>query len=128
MTDFDPTDTGPHPDAELLAMGAELDGIAADWHRQRALDAQPDGPSSDGAWDDILGRVYAFADRVMALHARTLAGFAVQARAASLAAHDLFDLPDDGHERMFIECACRFAGVTPVPLEYPPEPIRPPVS
>ena len=70
MTDFDPTDTGPHPDAELLAMGAELDGIAADWHRQRALDAQPDGPSSDGAWDDILGRVYAFADRVMAFPGR----------------------------------------------------------
>ena len=58
-----------------------------------------------------------FADRVLALHARTRAGFAVQARAASLAAHDVFDLPDDGHERMFIECACRFAGVVPVPLD-----------
>ena len=127
MTD-NSTDTGPRPDAELLMMGVELDGIAADWHAQRALDAQPNAPASDDAWDDILGRAFKFADRVLALHARTRAGFAVQARAASLAAHDVFDLPDDGHERMFIECACRFAGVVPVPLDHPPEPIRPPVS
>jgi hypothetical protein len=59
-------------------------------------------------------------DYIRSLRARTLAGFAVQARAASLQGLDLWDDDEDhARELAFIAAACAFAGVTPVSLMVP---------
>jgi hypothetical protein len=55
----------------------------------------------------------------MGLRATTIAGLAVQAKAASLVFSDLQEIEEEwnDHHRQFIELVCAFTGVTPVPLE-----------
>jgi hypothetical protein len=75
----------------------------------------------DNAWNDIHGRLFPLAERILAMRAHTLEGLRVQANAVSLAAAELWDNGrhdnDDSphHERMFIEAVCAFLGTTPIP-------------
>ena len=70
-------------------------------------------------WDDIHGRMWPMIDAIIERKAQTLAGFAVQARAISLSYSELWDggEGEGNHYRPFIEAACAFAGVLPVPLD-----------
>ena len=70
-------------------------------------------------WDDIHGRMWPMIDAIIERKAQTLAGFAVQARAISLSYSELWDggEGEGNHYRPFIEAACAFAGVVPVPLD-----------
>jgi hypothetical protein len=72
-----------------------------------------------GEWDDIHGHMWPTIDAIIGHRAQTLAGFAVQARAVSLSYAELWDdEPEEGeNHRQFIEAACTFAGVVPVPLD-----------
>jgi hypothetical protein len=151
-----------HLDAELLALGAQLEPIIREWRAQRAADAQeseeferkaelaglPNRPwkslpddewlkyqekrsrlmrltkygehdsDEDGAsisWTSIHDRMHPLCDRIASCRARTLAGFAIQARAASFVCLDVFD-GDQDHDshRAFIEAACAFTGTATV--------------
>jgi hypothetical protein len=63
-------------------------------------------------------------DEILPLKASTPAGLAVQVKAVVFAAADLWDIiPDDEpddynpHERLFIEAACAFCGIAPLPMQ-----------
>jgi hypothetical protein len=71
------------------------------------------------AWEEFSDRQWPLIDAIMEHKAQTLAGFAVQVRAVSLSHEELWS---DGHAEgehllPFIEAACAFAGVVPVPLD-----------
>jgi hypothetical protein len=78
-----------------------------------------DEEDDEDPWDDIHGRIYPMIDAIMGQKAQTLAGFAVQARAVSLSHAELWDEghAEGEHLHPFLEAACAFAGVVPVPTE-----------
>jgi hypothetical protein len=113
----------PGGDAELVAFGAELESVIRDWIEQRTEDIRDphNNTDEDGcstAWPVIHDRMRPLCDHIVACRAQTLAGFAVQARAASFVMHDAFE-DDKEHEesRAFIDAACAFAGVATVAAE-----------
>ena len=64
----------------------------------------------DTLWDRINSRLYAVLDPILELRANTQEGLKLQARAAAIAASNLWDgtPPPDTHEKAFIESACSF--------------------
>lgn len=72
----------PHPDAELLALGAEMDAAhvreRASW---AALDPAGWTEAEDAACEALAQAVVAIIDRILAAPARTLDGLKVKARA-----------------------------------------------
>jgi len=78
-----------------------------------------DGQAEDDRCNAMQARLFPLAEDILARRAQTIAGLAVQAKAITLAAADLWDEEDaDGHdhERTFVEAVCAFVGITPVPL------------
>jgi hypothetical protein len=75
------------------------------------LGEYPD-PDLDG-WTDIHDRMHPLMEMIVSLRARTPAGFAIQARTASIYQVDLWDNEGGEDIRTFVEAACAFAGVVP---------------
>ncbi|WP_181704451.1 hypothetical protein [Chthonobacter albigriseus] len=78
-----------NPDAELLALGAELD---AAWERERlAFDvsnaadkaSSPDADHLDDVWDKLVDQAGEIVHRIIPLQATTLAGVMVKVRAVA---------------------------------------------
>lgn len=80
--------------------------------------ARANADGADEAWGDIQDRMWPMIDDILECRAQTVAGFTVQVRAVSLLHAELWDGgPSDGDDyRPFIDAACTFAGVVPVPL------------
>ncbi len=86
-------------DAELIALGKQLDVLAA-WaywlEPLRTINRYPgswdrrDRSADDVEYDQVIDRIKELELQVMALRARTVEGLAVQARAAAYAAPELF--------------------------------------
>ena len=78
----------------------------------------PNGEELD-PWEDIHGRMWPLASRIMTYRPKTVAGLAIVARAASFAREDWFNDEHDESEtgRSIIEAMCAFCGVTPLPAE-----------
>jgi hypothetical protein len=69
----------------------------------------------DDVWTNIHGRMHPLCDRIMACRARTLAGFMIQVRAASLVHLDAFGDDQDHEEHLaFIKAACAFTGAVSI--------------
>lgn len=109
-------------DAALLALGKRLDKVTAD-----LIEAQKHPPSNgderDAQFDRLTQRLADLVRPIIENYTPTsLAGFAVQARAASVACSEYWDpgMRDHKHEgsldveRVFIEAVCRYAGVAPI--------------
>jgi hypothetical protein len=99
------------PDAELLALGVQLTKV------EREIDALDTAVKAGAEISDAEG--YTFCDRlcdltsdILARKAHSVDGLAVQTRAITLAAADLWELDDESHERTFIEAVCRFVGLS----------------
>jgi hypothetical protein len=71
----------------------------------------------DVVWTSIHDRMYPLVDAILSRGAQTVAGLAVQARAATAARADLWEEAEDTYERTFMDAVCEFLNVTPVPLE-----------
>jgi hypothetical protein len=104
------------PDDEFRAYLAKRDAVTGPIYRARG------GVNEAGesiAWNDIHGRMWPMIDAIMSIKPRTLAGFAVMARAFTLHHAEQWepDADDDLHHRTFMEAVCAFAGVVPVPLD-----------
>jgi hypothetical protein len=67
-------------------------------------------------WTDIHGRLYPIVDDILARRAQTIAGLAVQARAAVMSEAHIWDARGEETERVFIEAVCAFVGVKPEQL------------
>jgi hypothetical protein len=100
---------------------ADLDEFIAYNQSRGAVEVPgfPKDEDDEDPWDDIHGRMWPLIDAIMEYNAQTAAGFAVQVRAVSLYHAELWDgeLEEGEHHRGFIEAACAFAGVVPVPLD-----------
>ena len=92
--------------------------------RERISKQQFGGPEysdENEPWGPIHDRLYELVNEILPCKAVTAAGLAVQVRAVVLAAADLWDGDDNDddntkHEKLFIEAACAFVGVTPAPF------------
>jgi hypothetical protein len=113
---------GTDEDPELVKLGEQLDLVARQWVVQRAVDRKTP-EDTDKAWDSIFDHLDPLVQLILARKARTKAGLAIQALAASIACQELWE---DGNvneeapadvERIFIEAVCRYAGITPFPLD-----------
>jgi hypothetical protein len=95
-----------NPDAELLELGAQLETVASGWATVE----------EDAELDALAHRQNDLTYEILDLTATTLAGLAVQIRAVTIMAAEIWTVEDCDapHERAFIEAVCRFAGV-PVP-------------
>jgi hypothetical protein len=112
-------------DAELLALGVRLKPIEEEFAAQIAIDRasttftvheRDDGgwETDVEPWDAIHGRLFPLAEEILSKKARTIAGLAVQARAVTLAAREIWEpefMEEHDHERKFIESVCAFVGV-----------------
>jgi len=109
---------GSVPDDEFRAHQDKRSNIWTELHGKDDDDENEDGSS---VWDKFHDRLYPLVDEILRLKASTPAGLAVQARAVVMAAQDLWDCADhhDGnqHERLFIEAACAFCGIAPLPMQ-----------
>jgi hypothetical protein len=104
---------GPNPDAELLALGAQVDGVLEEFEAQRARD-RAGAHDSDDVWNDLHGRFFPLARDILSRTAHTAEGLTIQARAVREAASDLWEgEAEQTEEKMFIEAACRFVGIKP---------------
>jgi hypothetical protein len=91
---------------------------AVAYYEARSAIAQADhsGDSDEECpWPPIHGRLYPIVDAILSRSAHSLAGLAVQARAAVMAAAEIWDAPGEEteRERLFIESVCAFVGVKP---------------
>jgi hypothetical protein len=111
-------------DAELLALGQQLDQIEQRWIDRRIKDIshQEDDPELE-IWTSINDQLFPVAERILQRKARTRIGFALQARATSMVfseywlTSEFFEEGDvDGYIRLFVEAACSFADTLPVPI------------
>jgi hypothetical protein len=116
----------PNSDAQLLALGVQLDVIAHEWLDQleyeRTTLATGNDPNPDATWattDNLNTRMFELCEDILAQRAHTRAGLTVQAKAVSLVAAELWDNPAEHnpHERMFIEAVHAFLGITPIPQQ-----------
>jgi hypothetical protein len=105
------------PDDEFRAYLAKRDAVTEPIYRASSDDVNEAGESI--AWNDIHGRMWPMINAVLECKAQTLAGFAVQARAITLSHAELWEdaIGHDEDHRPFLEAACAFAGVVPVPLD-----------
>jgi hypothetical protein len=130
------------PDAELLALGAELEPILqrrialsrAEFARVQS--GREEGPAeakqTDLEQEAVHNAMYALADKILAITATTQAGLAVQLRAISATDSELWDNqtcgarlprywhempPEDARYLAFFESACAVLGVVPVSIE-----------
>jgi hypothetical protein len=90
------------------------------WYPEKAehdarLAANHDEHGVSIVWNDIHGRLYPIVDDILARRAQTIAGLAVQVRAAIMAAAELWEPLGEEieRERVFIESVCTFVGVKP---------------
>jgi len=107
-----------------------LDYQSEYWKTRRALSdkrakrANETRDQEDGdPWVPLDDRLSQLVPGILAQKARTMSGVAIQARAAAIACQELWDsdlIENEGSldvERIFIEAVCRYAGITPLPLE-----------
>jgi hypothetical protein len=115
--------TDTEEDPELLALGQQLDQIEQRWKDRRVKDIleQEEDPELE-IWSSINGQLYAVAGSILQRKALTRKGLAIQARATSMVFSEYwtpesFDEDEvDDYIRLFVEAACSFAGVLPVPI------------
>jgi hypothetical protein len=90
---------------------------AVAYYEARSAIARADHSDTDEEcpWTPIHGRLYPIVDAILSRSAHSLAGLAVQARAAVMAAAEIWDAPGEEteRERLFIESVCAFVGVKP---------------
>jgi hypothetical protein len=115
-------------DAELRALGLELETLIREWHARQAIDRRvragevPDSDPESEGWTDFHDRMYPVCDRILACRPQTIAGLGVQARAISLTEEGWWDGDWDEHgpenyTRDFVASVCAFAGVRTVNAE-----------
>jgi hypothetical protein len=83
-----PASAAGHPDARLLALGAEHERLRAE--DARLCVAIDTDPSLIPAWEAMGGKVKEIGDRIAAEPASTLEGFMVKARALASIYHEGF--------------------------------------
>jgi hypothetical protein len=110
-------------DAELLALGAQLNELEKEW---RLFNVIPDESYEQTRADAVLDREDALVWDILSHKADTVGGLAVQTKAITMAAAELWGELENTHERAFIEAVCAFVGV-PKP-EQSPSPIDPIVA
>jgi hypothetical protein len=109
-------------DAELLALGAELDGIIKEWRARQARDQcrLPDDDECNIAWDDIHGRLLPLVDDILDRTAQTCTGLAVQTRAWHIGDEQMFDETDTDNQSeygaRYIKAVYRFLQIEPLDL------------
>jgi hypothetical protein len=59
----------------------------------------------------MLERFNPLVDDIPSREAKTVAGLAIQTQAITMVAADLWDAPEETHERAFIEAVCAFVGI-----------------
>lgn len=105
------------PDEEFFEYTRKRDLVRTQYSDAEENDLDECGAST--SWNDIQNRLFPLAEEILPLRPITAAGLAVQARAAVLAAAELWDkgvTSDNDHEKLFMEAACAFLGVTPAPI------------
>jgi hypothetical protein len=112
----DAVTTGNETEEEYLAV---RDRIWDQHHKKLSEgDARAEDERIEAAWDGIHNDLYPLVDAILAKPAKTLPGLAVQARAITAAAQDLWEgLQGDNHEYNFICRVCEFLGVIPLHTE-----------
>jgi hypothetical protein len=114
-------DAAANPDAELLALGAQLAELEREAQALNALVAAG-ADVDDACGAAFCKRLLGLTDDILGRRAHSVAGLAVQTRAIIMAAPDLWDCENERHERTFIEAVCAFVGVA-----IPPTPDAPPL-
>jgi hypothetical protein len=105
------------PDEEFFEYTRKRGLVRTQYSAAEENDVNECGAST--GWDDIQDRLFTLAAAILPRRAVTAAGFAVQARAVVFAAAELWDrgvIPEDSHEKLFIEAACAFLGIMPAPI------------
>jgi hypothetical protein len=123
MTDNAEPFGGAAEDPKMLLLGQELDQIEQQWKDRRVKDMLDQDPEPElESWTIIHTQLYPIAARILQRKALTRTGLAIQARATSMVFAEYWT-PDfldeegvDGYIRLFVEAACAFAGVLPVPI------------
>jgi hypothetical protein len=108
---------GNETEEEYLAVRGR---ISDQQHHKKLSDggARAEDERTDAAWDGINNDLYPLVDDILAKPAKTLPGLAVQARAISAAAEDLWaGYSGNTHEFEFICRVCQFLGVIPLHTE-----------
>jgi hypothetical protein len=107
----------PNNDAELVALGSQLDSIIQEWRAQRAREDEDEDATP---WADIHPRLYPLVEKILGCTAHTTEGLAVQARAWHIGDEELFDaecVPDvSAFGAPFLAAVYRFLRVPPVDL------------
>jgi hypothetical protein len=90
--------------------------------RSAVIDRDFHEPEEDGQLDDFWNamhdELYPLCDEILEMRAKTLQGLAVQARAVSAAAHEMWEGYNEGaSELQFLNRACEFLNVTPLHTE-----------
>ena len=113
-------------DAELLRLSVRLEQMEKEWIEVTVPDLKnlaaskagmPDPCESmtDDQNDDFTDRLIALVDEIQAHQAVTLTGLAVLTRAAVLEnATQWVNGDGDARDRLFIEAACKFLGITSI--------------
>jgi hypothetical protein len=115
-------------DPELLALGQQLDQIEQRWkdrHVKDILDQEED-PELE-IWSSINDQLYPIAGSILQRKALTRLGLAIQARATTMVfseywlssyffGTDVDSCTVDSYIRLFVEAACSFVGIVPVPI------------
>jgi hypothetical protein len=103
------------------------------WDVHRQVSAEIWGPNpddedenGDSYWDRFGARFSPVLAAILGSRARTPDGLKIQARAAALAASQLWDgnSPPDTHEKDFIEAACAFFGMDAEAIAMGTEEVR----
>jgi hypothetical protein len=107
-------------DADLLAIGTRFQKIEDEHRVQLAMDRDGTADLTDDTqWEAIHDRLSPLAAEILSKKAQTIAGLAVQTRAITLVAYDIWEpafVGDSDHERKFIEAVCAFVRVA-VPFQ-----------
>ena len=88
---------GTDEDPELIKLGKQLDLVVHRWVAQREVDRKTP-EDTDKAWKSIFDHLDSLVQLILAREARTKAGLAVQALAASFACQELWEVGNVDNE------------------------------
>jgi hypothetical protein len=118
----------PNPqEAELGALGTQLDAIIQEWRALRARDEWGDGADTRAAWETLHSHLFPLVEAILNRTACGAEGLTIQANAFCIGDEQLFngEGPDlSAFGAHFVEAVYRFVGAPPLDLGPTPPQLR----